>query len=103
MPGFYDDNTARFIPGSSVGSEYELETHDQQSLDDIKNRLEKKKFRQKDQVMESIEFLENLNNKLSQIIRNEEAAGNDNWTLKQKHKEILELFARLKQEYSRLD
>lgn len=100
VSGFYD-NDGRFIPGSSVGSEYELEPHDKAAIEDIKKQL-KKGYKSEEAATDSLEFLENLNKKLSDAIRNEGAAGNDNWTLKAAQESVVALAASVKQEMRRL-
>ncbi|MBI3033674.1 hypothetical protein HYY72_00765 [Candidatus Woesearchaeota archaeon] len=54
-------------------------------------------------MMASIEFLENLNKKLFQAIKEEDAAGNDNWTLKMARDDVVKLFTELRQEYSNME
>ncbi len=103
MPGFYDDDTSRFVSNRSMGNEYELEEYEKKAIADIKKRLKEHKFRDRLDVLESIEFLENLNQKISETLRNEESAGNDNCTLKVARDEIVELFQQLKAEYKRLE
>lgn len=103
MPGFYDDTTGQYIPDKDVGKEYELEEFDRKSIEDIRKRLRQGKFRSRDDMMASIEFLENLNKKLFQAIKEEDAAGNDNWTLKMARDDVVKLFTELRQEYSNME
>ncbi len=100
MPGFYDDT--RFIPFKHKGQDYELEDHDRKAIDGIRSRLRKGNFSERTEVLDCIQFLENLNKKIEEILRNELAHGNDNWTLKVIHEEIIELFQKLKEEYKKL-
>ncbi|MBI2133710.1 hypothetical protein HYU11_03445 [Candidatus Woesearchaeota archaeon] len=102
MPGFFDDNTSRYISDKTVKHEYELDEHEKKSVEEIKNRLRQKKYREKSEILDAIEFLENLNQKIGDILKNEANAGNDNWTLKVAQEEVFELFQQLRQEYKRM-
>lgn len=99
--GFYDRE--RFIPYTSVKGEYELELHDKQALNDIRKRLKAGKFTSRDECLDSIQYLEDLNAKLSNAIRNEESAGKDNWTLKMARDDVLKLFTQLRQKASEME
>ncbi|MBI4438706.1 hypothetical protein HY640_02130 [Candidatus Woesearchaeota archaeon] len=99
--GFYD-RSGNFVPGRRIGTEYELEPHDRAAVEDIKKQLKKGRL-DNEKLLECMEFLENLNRKLSDAIRNEAAAGNDNWTLKASRDEVVELYSRLRQEKARLE
>ena len=99
--GFYDKEGI-FIPGNQVKEEYEIQSHERESIDAIREMLKRRKFKSREEILSYIELLENLNAKVAEIVRQEEQGANDNWTLKLQQEEIVSLFKKLREEYLRL-
>ncbi len=83
------------VPDKSVKKDYELESYELESVDGIRNRLQKGRLRDSEEIKDSLDYVEKLINKIELALKNEQEAGYDNLTLKEKKKELSVLFKML--------
>ena len=71
---------------------YEIEKFDRESLEDIKKHLKAKSYKDRKNVQEHMEYLEELANKVQGAILTEKKEGEVTWELEHDLIEIKELF-----------
>jgi hypothetical protein len=76
---------------------YELEKYDRESLEDIKKELKKRRYKNKDTIQESLDFLEKLANKMNIAIANEKRENKTTWELETDLTDVRKLFEQLNQ------
>jgi len=89
-------------PSERVYEEYELEVHDRASLKHIQEQASTG-YADLKSVRDHINYIESLNKRITEVLRNEEEMGYINDTLKHDFKRIQQLRQRLMQELERLD
>ena len=75
---------------------FELAKHERDSLEDIKKLLKESKYTDKNTVQESLDFLENLSNRMNVAINNEKKDGKSNWELDSDLLDVRKVFDQLK-------
>lgn len=71
---------------------YELEKYDRESLEEIKKFLNAKKYTDRKTIMEHLDYLEELANKVQHAIAEEKKDGDVTWELEKDLVEIKALF-----------
>jgi len=74
---------------------FEIEGFEKESLNDIKKSLKEGRYKDKIEVQESIDFIENLSNRMSVAINNEKKEGKSNWELESDLSEVKKIFDEL--------
>ncbi|MBN2459841.1 hypothetical protein JXB28_06160 [Candidatus Woesearchaeota archaeon] len=75
--------------------DYELQPHDKKSLKEIRKKIGDNSYKNCDEIEQHQEFMENLINKLKDIIDKEKRAGNVNWELERQMEEIRSMYLEL--------
>ena len=76
---------------------YELEKYERDSLEEIKSGLKKGKYKTKDSIQDSLNFLEKLANKINIASANEKRENKTTWELDTDLADIKKLFDQLDQ------
>lgn len=71
---------------------FELAKHERESLEDIRKGIKEDKYKNKDKIQESLEFIENLSNRMSIAINNEKKEGKLNWELESDLADVKKVF-----------
>ncbi len=77
------------------GKEYELPRHDKESCREIKRRIQEGSYKDIEEVRDHLEFLEDLIEKVKNIILAEESEGIVNLSLKRDFSNIKDIFNEL--------
>ena len=72
--------------------EYELEKHERESCVDIRTRIKSKKYTDSEQVREHLEWLENLVERIGNILNIETKEGISNLSLKRDYSKVKNLY-----------
>ena len=75
--------------------DYELPAHDRQSINEIRKKIEKKEYKELEEIEKHQEFLEDMGNKLRTILQNERSMGEVNWELERQIDDIKGLYFEL--------
>lgn len=78
-----------------ANKDYEIEPHDRESLEEIKRMLKAGEYGEAEKLRDHMEYVENLIQRLSQIIADEEKAGIQNFSLKRDFANIKELYLKM--------
>lgn len=78
-----------------ANKDYEIESFDRKSLDEIRRLIREKLYKNPQQLRDHMEFVENLIQRLSQIISDEEKAGIQNFSLKRDFGRIKDLYVNM--------
>ena len=82
--------------------EFELSAQEEESLRRVASRL-KEGYSDEELLRKHINYLENLQKRVSDILQSEQSIGYDNVTLKHDFRKIKQLLARLEDELEKLD
>jgi len=74
---------------------FELQKYEYESLEEIKKYLKLKKYKDKLQVQEALDFVDKLANKMTIAINNEKKEGKANWELESDLNEVRKIFDQL--------
>lgn len=74
---------------------YELEKHERDSIEEIKKHLKLKKYKDKESIKDSLEYIENLANKMNIAINNEKKENKTTWELESDISELKKVFEEL--------
>lgn len=74
---------------------YELAKYERDSLEEISKLLKQNKYKNKDMVNETLEFLESLANKINIAVINEKKEGKTTWELENELSNIKKMFEQL--------
>lgn len=83
-------------------SDYTLEDHEKATIRTIKQNLSRQAYTDPGNCFQHMELLEDLANKLSEITKNERAAGRRNWEVEMAYHEVKSLYNDLSQVHQRL-
>jgi hypothetical protein len=75
-----------------AGKDYEIESFDRQSLDEIRKLLKEGKYKDPQKLRDHMEYVEDLIGKLMRIIQDEEKESIQNLSLKRDFTKIRELY-----------
>ena len=75
--------------------DYELPEHDKRSLDEIRKKLDKRGYKELEEIEAHQEFLEDMTNKLRVILESEKSIGEVNWELERQIDDIKGLYFEL--------
>jgi len=78
-------------------SPYELEKYERDSVEEIKKGLKKSAYKNKDDIQDSLNFLEKLANKINIAISNEKRDNKTTWELETDLADIKKMFDQLDQ------
>lgn len=92
-PDPYDINDEQAI--KKEFDDYELPAFDRKSINEIKKKLEKKGYKELEEIETHQEFLEDMTNKLRLIQENEKRVGGVNWELERQIEDIKALYFEL--------
>ncbi|MGV8086028.1 MAG: hypothetical protein ACP5N1_00200 [Candidatus Woesearchaeota archaeon] len=76
---------------------YELEKHERDSLEEIRKTLKKSGYKTKDDIQDSLDFLEKLANKINIAVTNEKRDNKTTWELETDLTDIKKIFDKLNQ------
>jgi len=76
-----------------ANKDYEIEPFDNQSLEEIKRLLKEGKYKDPAQLRDHMEYVEDLIQRLTAIIQDEDKAGIQNFSLRRDYAHIKELYA----------
>lgn len=74
---------------------FELAQHDRQSIEEIKKALKLKKYNNKEIIKDTLEYIENLANKMNIAIQNEKKENKTTWELEADLNELKKIFEKL--------
>lgn len=74
---------------------YEMERHERASLEEIRKSLKKGKYTKKEDIQNSLEFLQKLANKINVAIVNEKKENKTTWELEADMTELKKVFDEL--------
>ncbi|GIU69959.1 MAG: hypothetical protein KatS3mg002_1195 [Candidatus Woesearchaeota archaeon] len=74
---------------------YELAQHDRESIEEIKKAIRLKKYNNKEIIKETLEYIENLANKINIAIQNEKRENKTTWELEADINELKKIFEQL--------
>ena len=83
-------------------SDYTLEDHEKAAIRTIRQNLAKRAYNDSENCFHHMQLLEELANKLSEITRNERAAGRRNWDIEMAYQEVKSLYNDLAQVHQSL-
>jgi predicted ATPase len=75
--------------------DYEMPAYDRNSLKEIRKKLDAKGYKLLKEITDHQEFLENMTNRLLEILQNEKNAGRVNWELERQIEEIKAMYFEL--------
>jgi hypothetical protein len=74
---------------------FELENHDRESIDEIKRCIKNKKYKDKDTIKQSLEFIESLSNRMNIAVQNEKKENKTTWELESDLNDLKKVFEQL--------
>ena len=74
---------------------YELENQDRESIEEIKRCIKQKKYKDKDTIMQSLDFIETLSNKMNIAVQNEKKENKTAWELEADLNDLKKVFEQL--------
>lgn len=83
--------------------DYEIESFDKQSLEEIRRLLKEKLYKNAQQLRDHMEYVENLIQRLTGIIQDEDKAGIQNFSLRRDFSRIKELYASMAELLDKLE
>jgi hypothetical protein len=86
-----------------AGKDYEIESYDRQSLDEIRKLLRENKYKDATQLRDHMEMVENLIARLMRIIQDEEKESIVNLSLKRDFSRIKDLYDQMSRHLDMLE
>jgi len=74
---------------------FELAKHERESIEEIKKLLKLKKYKNKNMIQESLDFIEELANRMNIAINNEKKEGKTTWELEADLEDLRKVFEQL--------
>jgi hypothetical protein len=74
---------------------FELAHHDRESIEEIKRCIKQKKYKDKDTIQQSLEFIEELSNKMNIAVQNEKRDNKTTWELEADLNDLKKIFTEL--------
>jgi thymidylate synthase len=74
---------------------FELAKHERESIEEIKKLLRLKKYQSKNSIQESLDFIEQLANKMNIAVINEKKEGKTTWELEADMEDLKKVFEQL--------
>lgn len=74
---------------------FEIADHDRKSIEDIKRCIKQRKYKDKDTIKQSLEFIEALSNKMNIAIQNEKKESKATWELEADLNDLKKVFDQL--------
>jgi hypothetical protein len=82
---------------------FELQKHERESLEEIRRLIKLNKYKDKNNLMESIEFIEKLANRMTIALTNEKKDGKANWELDSDIVDVKKIFDQLNILYQNIE
>jgi hypothetical protein len=76
---------------------FELAKHERESIEDIRRCIKLKKYKDKDTIKESLEFIEELANRMNIAVQNEKKENKTTWELEADLNDLHKVFDQLNQ------
>jgi hypothetical protein len=74
---------------------YELDQSDRNSIEDIKKQIKLKKYKDKDSIKDSLDYIEQLANKMNVAVQNEKKENKTTWELESDLNDLKKVFQEL--------
>lgn len=82
---------------------FEIDNSDRKSIEEIKKCIRLKKYKDKDTIKDSMDYIENLSNKMNVAINNEKKENKTTWELEADLNDLRKVFEQLNEILSQIE